>query len=197
MNAIIEGCNSPLVRRLRYTFGDMDKTAKEALETMVPFGDKDSFSKYRIELDRFRNRGSLIPDVGRLQQRHSLRRNLILWPAGVHSQDIRNLWDEQKCTLHTGGERFINFEHCINLTDKINGILSFKKLPIDLERYRDNGPLAYLECQLDKFEVTEEKMRTIESRSEKLQKIEEIIYKGRYREVKLAGFGDPIPKRKR
>ena len=67
MNAIAAGCNSQLVRKLRYTFGDLDKTAKEALETMVALGDsRDHFRKYRNEVDHYGRQKPLIPDVGEL-----------------------------------------------------------------------------------------------------------------------------------
>jgi len=159
----------------------LDKTAKEALESMVALGDsKDSFRKYRNEMDHYGRQKPLIPDV-----------------ALVHAQDVRSLWDSKVGTVHIGGERLVNFERYVVLTEMINRILLYQKMPIDLERYRESGPLAYLESQLDKFEVTEEMQRTIQARSEKLQKSEEFAYKSYHREMKLAGFGEPTSKGKK
>ena len=115
----------------------------------------------------------------------------------MHTRDIRSLWEAKVGTVHIGGERLVNFERYVLLTEMINRILLYQKVPIDLERYRNSGALAYLECQLDKFEVTEELQRDMQARSEKLQKSEEFAYKNRHRELRLAGFGDPTPKGKK
>ena len=65
MNAIVAGCSSPSIRRLRYSYGDLDRTAKEALESMMALGDaKDNFRNYRNELDHYGHQKALIPDVG-------------------------------------------------------------------------------------------------------------------------------------
>ena len=65
MNAIVAGCNNPLIKRLRYTYGDLDKTAKEALESMVALVDPwEGYRKYRIELDHYGHQKPLIPDLG-------------------------------------------------------------------------------------------------------------------------------------
>jgi len=181
MNAIVAGCNSPLIRRLRYTFGDLGKDAKEALDSMVKLGEyRDGYRKYRNELEHYGHQVPVIPDL-----------------AAVHARDIRSLWEAKVGLVYIGGERLVNFERYILLTDMINQMLSYQRLHVDLERFREAGALAYLETQLDKFQVTEEVLRNIQTRSEKLQKSEEIAYKGRYREVKAAGFATPAPKGRR
>jgi len=181
MNAIVAGCSSPLIKQLRYTYGDLEKNAKEALDAMVKLADyQDNFRNYRIEVDHYGHQVPLIPDL-----------------ASVHARDIRALWDSKSGLVHIGNDRLVNFERYVLLTEMITRVLAYQHLPIDLERFRESGPLAYLETQLDKFQLTEEVLRTIQTRSEKLQKSEEIAYKGRYREVRAAGFATPAPKGKR
>jgi hypothetical protein len=198
MNAIVAGCNSPLVKRLRYTFGDLEKNAKEALDAMVRLGEyRDSYRNYRVELDHYGHQVPLIPDLGTLSSQITLLGQLTRIAAAVHAKDIRSLWEAKVGLVYIAGERLVNFERYILLTDMINQILSYQRLPIDLERFRESGPLAYLECQLDKFQVTEEVLRCIQARSEKLQRAEEIAYKGRYREVRAAGFAPPATKGKK
>lgn len=85
-------------------------------------------------------------------------------------------------------ETFINFRKYTAVTDQIKSILSYQIPPMDLERYREAGALAYLECQLESFVVTEEVKSELEGRALQLQRDEERAYMSREREVREAGF---------
>jgi len=64
----------------------------------------------------------------------------------VHLKDLRSVFTHNPIVVEDEGRPLINFQRYVKFTDKITEILNHK--PPDLEQYRKQGYLAYLENQL-------------------------------------------------
>ena len=91
----------------------------------------------------------------------------------------------------------INFKRYTTVTEAIKKILSFQHPPVDLERFREAGALAYLESTLNDFEVTTSVEVNLHTRADQLKQSETLAYENRVRELRDAGFGRPKPKPRR
>ena len=113
----------------------------------------------------------------------------LLIHLAIHIRDIKSLWSRTLSTESYDGRDFISFRRYQAVTSLIKTVLTHHRPPFDLERYREAGALAYLECNLDALEVTEEFKSELDKRANLLQREEEQSYLQRKREIRDAGFG--------
>ena len=64
----------------------------------------------------------------------------------MHLEDLRSVLRDNPIEVEDEGRPLINFQRYVKFMDKIKEILHYK--PPDLEQYRRQGYLAYLENQL-------------------------------------------------
>jgi len=85
-----------------------------------------------------------------------------------------------------GGLSLINFQRFLVFMDRIKEVFHYK--PPDLERYRQQGQLTYLENQLRHVKLSATLDDDLNARSRKLEARESLDYRNRLDQCKDLGF---------
>ncbi|KAF5386738.1 hypothetical protein D9615_001785 [Tricholomella constricta] len=172
VTAIANALHSAPIDRLRLTKEELSPQLRHVLDDLDDLLDPSSNHRtYRAALRESSD------------QEH--RDACIPWIA-VHLRELHSTLQKYPTVVEVDGVPLINFERYIRFTDRIKEVLHH--VPPDLERYRQQGQLAYLEHQLrgvqPKANIDEELMQ----RSMTLEAGETRDYRTRKRELKRLGF---------
>ncbi|KAJ7172716.1 ras guanine nucleotide exchange factor domain-containing protein [Mycena filopes] len=115
-----------------------------------------------------------------------LYRNFCLPWLAVHLRDLNSLLRNYPPTLDFDGCRLINFRRYSKFMEHIRALHLFK--PPDLARYRNNGPLAYLQHELGRVHFDPDTDVALSQRILKLEADETRIHRMRALELKRLGF---------
>lgn len=107
-------------------------------------------------------------------------------PAAVHLRELHSTLQKYPTVVEVDGHPLINFERYIKFTDRIKEVLHYT--PPDLEQYRQQGQLAYLEQQLRGVHLKPDVDEELMERSLKLEAGETRDYRTRRRELRRLGF---------
>lgn len=109
-----------------------------------------------------------------------MRNYCVPWLA-VHLKELRSVLTHNPIVVEDEGRPLINFQRYVKFMDKIKETLHHK--PPDLEQYRQQGYLAYLENQLQFVHIGEDTDDELMKRSIALRKGEVLEIKRRYQSV--------------
>ncbi|CAA7267623.1 unnamed protein product [Cyclocybe aegerita] len=156
------------------------KLTKSAL-TLQMQGKLDAL--YDIINPSFNHRGyrEALNDVASARERDCC----VPWLA-VHLKQLHIVLQNYPMTVHVDGQTLVNFQRYIKLIDRIKEVVHYR--PPDLESYRNQGQLAYLENQLRNLKMSEHKDDELVLRSELLRKSEERDYRTRKPQLRTLGF---------
>ncbi|KAJ3507608.1 hypothetical protein NLJ89_g6206 [Agrocybe chaxingu] len=156
------------------------KLTKSAL-TLQMQGKLDAL--YDIINPSFNHRGyrEALNDIASARERDCC----VPWLA-VHLKQLHIVLQNYPMTVHVDGQTLVNFQRYIKLIDRIKEVVHYR--PPDLESYRNQGQLAYLENQLRNLKMSEHKDDELVSRSELLRKSEERDYRTRKPQLRTLGF---------
>jgi hypothetical protein len=115
--------------------------------------------------------------------------------SAIHLRELESLWNKGLTTKYEAGVELVNFQRCTEATEEIKRILQFQLIRYDLERYREAGPLAYLEANLSNFQADEDMKLALDLRGKELAELEKKSFMLRDREIRDAGFGSRKPKK--
>lgn len=104
----------------------------------------------------------------------------------MHLHELHLLLRKYPSVVEIDGRPLINFERYVKFTGRIKEILQYK--PPDLERYRNQGQLAYLDNQLRGVHLESHLDDDLLERSLALEAEETRSHKKRTRELKSLGF---------
>ncbi|TFK26396.1 ras GEF [Coprinopsis marcescibilis] len=173
--AIAIALNSTPVERLALTKDLLPAKMTEALANIVsviqPHG---NHSAYRQELETV-----VDPEYSEY---------CIPWLA-VHLKQLHTVLVENPRVVEVERRHLINFQRYVKFVDQFNDVLAFK--PPDLEQYRDQGQLAYLEHQLANVTVSDSADDELMARSIALEAGETQLVRQRVLEKQTLGMGTP------
>jgi len=106
--------------------------------------------------------------------------------AEVHLKELNLVLQNNPITVEVDQEHLINFQRYVKFIDHAKE-LSLYKAP-DLEKYRYDGQLEYLERQLRSLEASKEVEDELVARSLFLERRENVDQKGRVSSLRTLGF---------
>lgn len=106
--------------------------------------------------------------------------------AAVHLKELHVVLQRNPAVVDRDRRPLINFERYVKFVDRLKEVLHYA--PPDLERYRQQGQLAYLEHQLRDIQVSPAVEDGLMKRSRDLEAEETRDYRRRTRELKSLGF---------
>ncbi|KAG6909463.1 hypothetical protein DXG01_000448 [Tephrocybe rancida] len=170
--AISNALHSAPIDRLRLTKKELSPHLRHILDDLEDLLDPSSNHKtYRVAL--------------RESSSEKFRDRCIPWIA-VHLRELFSTLQKHPTVVKVDGIHMINFERYIRFTDRVKEVLHY--MPPDLERYRQQGQLAYLEHQLRKVHLHSNVDEDLMKRSTTLEAGETRDYRARKRELKRLGF---------
>ena len=104
----------------------------------------------------------------------------------VHVEDLRLVLDAHERTIEVDGQTLINVQRYTEFTNLVKEL--HRLPPPDLERYRHQGELAYLESKLAGVQIGEAADRELRARAQSLKTVEDVLNSQRIREKLRAGF---------
>ena len=104
-------------------------------------------------------------------------------------EELRSVLDAHERTIEINGQTLINVQRYTEFMNRVKEL--FPLPPPDLERYRHQGELAYLESKLAGVQVGEAADREFETKARSLKAIEDVLESQRIREKLRAGFSIP------
>jgi len=114
--------------------------------------------------------------------------NLIDEPyIAIHLNELRLVLQRHPIVVQVDGHPLINFQRYLKFMDRVNEVLVHYKPPL-LEQFRLLGPLAYLENQLRKLQMSPTSDDVLMARSRALEDREISVYNNRTRELRALGF---------
>lgn len=106
--------------------------------------------------------------------------------AAVHLLELHAVLQLYPTTIEVDGRRLINFKRYVKFMDRIKEVLHY--IPPEMEHYRYQGQLAYLEHQLSGVYPSNEMDEELMERSRRLEMGETRDYRTRKRELRRLGF---------
>ncbi|KAG6833188.1 hypothetical protein H0H87_010250 [Tephrocybe sp. NHM501043] len=172
VTAIANALHSAPIDRLRLTKKELPQLLRHTLDDLDDLLDPSSNHKtYRAALREFST--------------EEYRDKCIPWIA-VHLRELYTTLQKYPTVIEVNGTHMINFERYIRFTDRVKEVLHH--VPPDLERYRQQGQLAYLEHQLRKVHLDANIDEELMTRSLALEAGETRDLQARKRELKRLGF---------
>ncbi|KAL0947206.1 hypothetical protein HGRIS_013323 [Hohenbuehelia grisea] len=174
MAAVMRALQSDVITRLKVTMEELSPPARNLLEQLkkrLHPGDDASYLGYRQALNE--------------PTSHAARNACIPW-LQLHLQDLDLVFRHNRPVTFIDGRPLINFERYSRFTAKLKEILYCK--PPDVERFRSQGQLAYLENQLRKIELSDDAEHALEEKSRAHETEERRIRRLRLRERDNLGF---------
>ncbi|KAG6861734.1 hypothetical protein C0995_012738 [Termitomyces sp. Mi166 len=169
VTAIANALHSAPIDRLRLTKRELPPHLRHILDELDDLLDPSSNHKtYRAALRESSSGDRCIP-----------------WIA-VHLRELYSTLQKYPTAIEVDGVPMINFERYIRFTDRVKEVLHYTAP--DLERYRQQGQLAYLEHQLHKVHLTPDIDDELVKRSTTLEADETRDYRARKRELRRLGF---------
>lgn len=105
----------------------------------------------------------------------------------MHLKELHNVLQKNPANVRHRGRLLINFERYVKFMERLKEVLHYR--PPDLEQYRTQGPLAYLEHQLRNISVGSPELdQTFLERSDLLEANETRQYLQRTNELASLGF---------
>ncbi|KAF8061461.1 hypothetical protein FPV67DRAFT_1509075 [Lyophyllum atratum] len=172
VTAIANALHSAPIDRLRLTKKELSPQLRQALDDLDDLLDPSSNHRtYRAALREIYD-----PDY---------RDACVPWIA-VHLRELYSTLSKYPTVMEVDGIPLINFERYIRFTDRIKEVLHY--IPPDLERYRQQGQLAYLEHQLRSVQLNPNIDEELMQRSMTLEAGETRDHRTRKRELRRLGF---------
>ncbi|KAJ6623384.1 ras guanine nucleotide exchange factor domain-containing protein [Mycena sp. CBHHK59/15] len=172
LSAITNAVQSTPIERLTLTVGALSPHLRDLLQDLKNLLDpSNNHQTYRAALKEV-----LDPQY---------KEFCIPWLA-VHLRDLHSLLQNHPAVIESDGFSLINFHRYVKFMDHTRGLLRFK--PPDLERYRSNGQLAYLQHQLLGVHFDPDTDVALMQRSLELEVDETRIHRTRALELKRLGF---------
>lgn len=164
--------HSSPIERLKRTKADLSPTMRRKLDELEdvfsPSSNHRGYHDVLNQVDDLKMRGYCIP-----------------WLA-VHLKDLHSVLKQNPIVVEDQGHPLINFQRYVKFMDRIKEILHYK--PPDLEQYRHQGQLAYLENQLKGVQPTANTDDELMEKSIALEAGEVLDFKLRRRELRSLGF---------
>jgi len=174
LSAITNALQSTPIERLTLTVGALSPHLRDRLQDLKNLLDpSNNHLTYRTAL---KPEQALDPEY---------KDFCIPWLA-VHLRDLHSLLRNYPPNVEIDGRQLINFRRYSKFMEHVRGILLFK--PPDLERYRHNGQLAYLQHQLRGVHFDPDADVALMQRSLELEADETRIHRTRALELKRLGF---------
>ena len=149
--AIAQALDSPPIRRLALTRRSLKKDAPTHLEELMKLCDVSDQTFYRKVLSEVPDspyRHYCIPCVGKSLSSSS--RSLLVteldFNLAVHLEELRAILHANERTIERDGRTLINVQRYTRFINRVQQL--FHLPPPDLERFRHQGELAYLESDL-------------------------------------------------
>ncbi|RDB23999.1 Serine/threonine-protein kinase STY17 [Hypsizygus marmoreus] len=172
VTAVANALHSAPIERLRLTRRELSPPLRQALDELDDLLDPSSNHRtYRAALRECASQ--------------NCRDACVPWIA-VHLRELHSTLQKYPVTVEVDGVPLINFERYVKFTDRIKEVLHYE--PPDLERYRQQGQLAYLEHQLRGVHLKPTIDEDLMERSLALEAGEARDYRTRKRELKRLGF---------
>jgi hypothetical protein len=111
---------------------------------------------------------------------------LILQFVAVHLKELNLVLQKNPITVEVDQEHLINFQRYVKFMDQAKELFHYKTP--DLEMYRHDGRLEYLEDQLRSLEVSKKTEDEVGARSLFLERRENVDQKGRKAMLQTLGF---------
>ncbi|KAF8163016.1 ras guanine nucleotide exchange factor domain-containing protein [Crassisporium funariophilum] len=170
--AIASALHSAPIERLKLTKAELTLQMQGKLDSLDDIINPSSNHRgYREALNEFNGAG--------------LRDRCIPWLA-VHLKELHMVLQHNPVVVQEGGRPLINFQRYTKFMDRIKEVVHYE--PPDLERYRQQGQLAYLDHQLHNVNITPTSDDDFLTRSKMLEARESIDYKSRRRQLRMLGF---------
>ncbi|KAG6853700.1 hypothetical protein C0991_002235 [Blastosporella zonata] len=170
--AIANALHSAPIDRLRLTKRELSPHLCHILDDLGKLLDPSSNHKtYRAALREFSSA--------------EYRDRWIPWIA-VHLRELYSTLQKYPTVVEVEGVHMINFERYTHFMDRVKEIM--RHAPPNLERYRQQGQLAYLEHQLRKVHLDSNVDEELMKRSMSLEAGETRDYRARTRELRRLGF---------
>lgn len=106
--------------------------------------------------------------------------------SAVHLEDLRTVLEAEPAVITHDGLSLINFQRYVRFMDQAKELLHF--LPPDLERYRSDGKVAYVDGQLRSIQFGQQVDEALVQRSQDLEVEENRYLHRRTAELKSLGF---------
>lgn len=106
--------------------------------------------------------------------------------TAVHLKELHTVLHKYPAVIERDRRPLINFERYVRFVDRLKEVLHYTAP--DLERYRQQGQLAYLEHHLRNLQVSQAVEEGLMKRSRDLETDEIRDYRRRTRELKSLGF---------
>ncbi|KAJ7489946.1 ras guanine nucleotide exchange factor domain-containing protein [Mycena galericulata] len=174
LSAIANALQSTAIERLTLTVGALSPHLRDMLQDLKNLLDPSN--------NHITYRASLRPEEALDPQ---YRDFAIPWLA-VHLRDLNSLLQNYPPHVEVDGRPLINFRRYTRFMEHLRGLRLFK--PPDLERYRQNGQLAYLQHQLRGMHIDPDADVALMQRSLELEADEIRIHRTRALELKRLGF---------
>ncbi|KAJ6546433.1 ras guanine nucleotide exchange factor domain-containing protein [Mycena vulgaris] len=174
LSAITNALQSTPIERLTLTVGALSPHLRDMLQDLKNLLDPSN--------NHVTYRAALKPEEALDPQYKDF---CIPWLA-VHLRDLHSLLENYPLKVQIDGRPLINFRRYTKFMEHVRGLSLFK--PPDLERYRQNGQLAYLQHQLRGIHFDPDSDVALMQRSLELEADETRIHRTRALELKRLGF---------
>ncbi|KAJ7470512.1 ras guanine nucleotide exchange factor domain-containing protein [Mycena latifolia] len=174
LSAITNALQSTPIERLTLTVGALSPHLRDMLQDLKNLLDPSN--------NHLTYRAALKPEEA-LDPKY--KEFCIPWLA-VHLRDLHSLLENYPPKVQVDGRSLINFHRYSKFMEHVRCLSLFK--PPDLERYRHNGQLAYLQHQLRGLHFDSDPDAALMERSLELEADETRIHRTRALELKRLGF---------
>ena len=186
--AISTALHSREISRLRLTISDLSRTMQEKLSSLDkifdPLSDHHAY-RLAIKEGNTQEHAHAIPWLGE-NVRCSDGTKLISQFAAVHLKELQLVLRNNPITVEVDQERLINFQRYVKFMDQTKELFRYKTP--DLELYRHDGRLEYLEGQLRSLEASKKTEDQVVARSLFLERRENVVHTAKKAQLRALGF---------